>query len=96
MTDLTVSQTILSQLGGGRFVAMTGAKDFVGSPDALTFRCARQWFRIALNGSDLYDVEAFTINRRTFARNVKQSRRDVFCGDLARAFTEMTGLHTSL
>ena len=37
MTDLTVSQTILSQPGGNRFIAMTGSKNFVGSDDALSF-----------------------------------------------------------
>jgi hypothetical protein len=31
MTDMTVSQTILSQLGGKRFIAMTGSKNFVGA-----------------------------------------------------------------
>jgi hypothetical protein len=31
MTDMTVARTILDQLGGARFVAMTGAREFVGS-----------------------------------------------------------------
>ena len=37
-TDLTVANTILQQLGGNKFRVMTGAKNFVGSNDALTFR----------------------------------------------------------
>jgi hypothetical protein len=38
MTDMTVARTILDQLGGARFVAMTGAREFVGSADSLTFK----------------------------------------------------------
>ncbi len=37
MADLTVAKTILEQLGGELFVAMTGAKNFVGTEDSLTF-----------------------------------------------------------
>jgi len=36
MADLTVAKTILEQLGGELFVAMTGAKNFVGTEDSLT------------------------------------------------------------
>jgi hypothetical protein len=35
MSNLTVANTILEQLGGGRFIAMTGAKSFVGGEDSL-------------------------------------------------------------
>jgi len=38
MADLTVAKTIFEQLGGEHFVAMTGAKDFVGTEDSLTFK----------------------------------------------------------
>jgi hypothetical protein len=38
MTDLTVAKTILAQLGGERFVMMTGATNFVGGADSLAFR----------------------------------------------------------
>jgi hypothetical protein len=47
MTDMTVSQTILSELGGNRFIAMTGSKNFVGSDDALSFKLAK-YMRIVL------------------------------------------------
>ena len=38
LTDITVARSILDQLGGARFVAMTGAREFVGSADSLTFK----------------------------------------------------------
>jgi hypothetical protein len=38
MTDLTMARTALAQLGGERFVMMTGATSFIGSADSLTFK----------------------------------------------------------
>lgn len=57
MTDMTVSQTILSQLGGNRFIAMTGSKNFVGSDDALSFKLVpnqskAKYMRIVLTSMD--------------------------------------------
>ena len=57
MTDMTVSQTMLSQLGGNRFIAMTGSKNFVGSDDALSFKLVpnqskAKYMRIVLTSMD--------------------------------------------
>jgi hypothetical protein len=41
MTDLTVPQTILAQLGGESFVMMSGATGLVGSADSLTIKLGR-------------------------------------------------------
>ena len=38
MTDQTVPRSILDQLGGEYFVAMTGAGELVGSADSLTMK----------------------------------------------------------
>jgi len=38
MVDLTVANTILEQLGGRKFIAMTGARNFVGDFSGLSFR----------------------------------------------------------
>ncbi len=35
---MSVATTILEQLGGARFTMMTGAKNFVGSPNSLLMR----------------------------------------------------------
>ena len=62
MTELNVAHTILSQLGP-TFSLMTGAKDFVGSSNSLTFRLPKgakrniNSVKITLNGNDLYDVD---------------------------------------
>jgi hypothetical protein len=57
MTDMTVSQTILSQLGGNRFIAMTGSKNFVESDGALSFKLVpnqskAKYMRIVLTSMD--------------------------------------------
>ena len=62
MTNTTVANTIYQQLGGGRFAAMTGAKNFVALENGIRFRIGRNASRanmveIKLNGLDLYDIE---------------------------------------
>lgn len=56
-----VGQEILRQLGGHRFVAMTGAKNFVTDKNSLSFRLPKAKDRInfvviTLTGRDDYDV----------------------------------------
>ena len=53
-----VAKTIYQQLGGNKFIAMTGAKKFVAEEYALMFQIPRFGkIRIKLNGKDLYDVQ---------------------------------------
>lgn len=59
---MTAAQTIYQQLGGGRFKAMTGAKNFVAIENGLVFYIGRNAskankVKITVNGLDLYDVE---------------------------------------
>ena len=46
MTDLTVSQTILAQLGGESFVMTSGATGLVASAESLTFKLGRNPKRV--------------------------------------------------
>lgn len=60
-TTTTVATTIYQQLGGGRFTAMTGAKNFLALENGLRFRIGRNrskanMVEIKLNGLDLYDI----------------------------------------
>ena len=64
MNNIEIATTILNQLGGRRFVAFTGAKDFTTINNGLRFTIGRNASKanrveIKLNGSDLYDVEFF-------------------------------------
>lgn len=58
----TTANTIYQQLGGGRFSAMTGAKNFVALDNGIRFNIGRNaskanTVKITVNGLDLYDVE---------------------------------------
>lgn len=62
MANTTIAKTILQQLGGGRFSAMTGAKNFVAIENGIKFDIGRNAskankVKITVNGLDLYDVE---------------------------------------
>ena len=64
MTDMTIAKTILQQLGGNKFVVMTGAKSLCGGENYLSFRIPGtmtrdriNYVKITLNSMDLYDVE---------------------------------------
>ena len=64
MTDLTVPKTILEQLGGDDFIALTGATAFIGTEDSLTFRVGHNpkgvsLVRVTLTPGDLYAVTFF-------------------------------------
>ena len=93
------ARTILNQLGGNRFVAMTGAKQLVDLGEGLQFRIGRNCKKvnsvvIKLNGNDLYDVEFYNIRGINFTK--KSEAKNVFCDQLADIFEEHTGLYTSL
>ena len=95
MTDMTVARTIFDQLGGERFVAMTGAKNFVGTEDSLTFKLGANpkrvsQVRVTLTPADLYAVSFFRVGR------APRIESDVYCGMLEGVFCEQTGLCTRL
>jgi hypothetical protein len=96
--DLTVAQTILAQLGGHEFLAMTGARTLVGSPDALSFRLpatrGANAIRIVLNAMDTYTV---TLARVHGTRRTIISEHEGIYSDQLRGLIEReTGLATSL
>jgi hypothetical protein len=101
----TVPQTILAQLGGNRFLAMTGAKHLTGGvqylsmalPNARYMKAKITHLRITLDPSDTYTVEALHCNMR--GKNPIQTivrECDVYCDNLRKTFTQLTGLETSL
>lgn len=100
MENLQVANTILDQLGGRRFIAMTGARNLLGSANSLSFKLPSgfalhgiNYVKITLNESDLYDVEFGTIRGRNYK---KSSDYVLYAEDLQRIFREETGLDTHL
>ena len=94
-----VAKTILQQLGGNKFIAMTGAKNFGSSKNSLQFKIGRNSKSIShviitLKSSDLYDVEF--IRMRGTSRKVVKKLKGVYADMLRKIFTKYTGMRTSL
>jgi hypothetical protein len=98
-TGMTIAVTILKQLGNGRFVAMTGAKNLISHDDGLSFKIGRNskkvtHCRVRLTSADEYIMEFMNIrgvNFKTIA-----VRENVYCDQLQTVFTSETGLDTHL
>lgn len=103
-TSQQVAETILRQLGGGRFLAMTGARNLSSSENSLTFALPRiaankiTHARITLDPSDTYTVEF--LNCRLTRSGLKQETVERSSGvcveNLQQVFTAATGLRTRL
>lgn len=97
---MTVATTILAQLGGNRFVAMTGAKNLLGSANSLTMKIGSNasgvtHVRITLTAMDDYQMEFLKV-RDTKPPQPIAFAEGVYAEDLARIFTAKTGLETRL
>ena len=89
----------LKQLGGNKFIAMTGAKQFSFGKQGLGFRIGKNsksinYVRVDLKSNDLYDMEFIRI-RGTKIKVVKKVT-GVYNDQLQKIFTKHTGLYTRL
>ena len=96
-----VAATIWAQLGGHRFVRMTGAKNLVCSENSLMFSLPQRFakdginkVRVLLTPDDLYNV-AFMKIRGMKVETVRDFE-GVYAEDLQDIFTRTTGLYTRL
>jgi hypothetical protein len=103
MTDMTVANTILEQLGGHMFALMTGAKNFSGTENSLTFKIPNAQNKIThiiitLEPSDTYTVEFYNcrITSKGLKRELVESINDVYCDMLQDVFEQHTGLYTHM
>lgn len=103
-----VAKTIISQLGGNRFIAMTGSKNLVGlNTDEYPFgglrmglaknKTAANILTITLNGMDTYDM-VFTSVRigKQLSIKVVHEANGVYDDMLTEIFKNVTGLDTHL
>lgn len=98
-----VARTILAQLGGNRFIAMTGAKNFTHAEDGLgrlAFKLPRKakdginYVAIRLETNDTYTV-IFSSLTGLSVRVVNEIEM-AYAQDLRRLFTEATGLDCTM
>lgn len=107
---MRVADIILQQLGGGRFIAMTGSKNFISDGNTLRMSLAknsseanRLW--ITLDGDDTYTMRFFRYTPSrfdtktcTFTEEVTEIKKisGVYCDQLQDIFTSTTGLYTRI
>ena len=102
--DNQVAKIILQQIGGRRFVAMTGSHDFINLGNGLRMSLSRN--KTSANrleiiydeGADLYDLRFYrqSMNHKTFEVKTKDIKKidGVYCDMLEDIFTDVTGLYT--
>ena len=108
---MRVTDIILEQLGGSKFLAMTGANHLLSDRNTLRMnlpknasKANRLW--ITLNANDTYTMNFFRftagkLNKKTFTWtedkkvNVKEFK-GVYCDMLQDIFTSVTGMYTHL
>ena len=94
-----IAQTIIQQLGGGgRLVAMIGAKNFVAIESGLSFKfgaCPQyNYLSITLNGMDLYDLRLVKVRAHSIVREKTVS--GIYAEDLRQTIESETKLCLSL
>ena len=87
--DRKKAAIILKQIGGNRFIAMTGAKGFAFSDKYMSFKIGRNskginFVRIGHNAKDLYDMEFGFVSTKGI--KVKKKVKDVYADMLGQMF----------
>ena len=97
--DAKKAKILLQQLGGNRFIAMTGAKNFAFDSKYMSFKIGRNskginFVRIGHNAKDLYDMEFGFVSVRGI--KVKKKVKDVYADMLGQIFKKYTGMNVRL
>ena len=111
MINNIVAMEILKQLGGNKFLAMTGAKNLVYDDNSLNMKLPKNmsqanYLKITLNSLDTYDLRFYKVtggkmNMKTFEVSPIKEKdikiiNCVYCDQLQEIFTQVTGMYTSL
>lgn len=96
---MTTALTILEQLGGNRFLLMTGAKHLLDHGDALSFQVGRNALgvthvKVTLTPLDTYNVEFLRVWGLKVTK--KAQTDDIYAEQLRTVFEKHTGLYTRL
>lgn len=108
---MRTADIILEQLGGNKFIVMTGSKNFVADSETLRMtlsknrsKANRLW--ITLDADDTYTMRFFKYTAPRFnAKTVTftdekitevETLKGIYCDQLQEQFTKVTGLYTRL
>ncbi len=95
-----IAKTILQQLGGNKFIAMTGAKNLGLSNKGLQMKIGRNSKGVTHviieldRGRDLYNIEFVKV--RNFKRQTIKKLKGIYADQLGKIFTKYTGLRIRL
>jgi len=98
----TVATTIFAQLGGNRFLAMTGVKNLVNGGAYLQFDLPRgvsnkaTKCRITLTDCDTYRVAFYKWDRKNFDMVLISEMDGIYFDQLREIFERETGFLTAL
>ena len=90
----------LQQLGGNRFIAMTGAKHFGVGPNGMSFKIGRNSKRVNHvtidydRGRDLYNMKFDWVTIKGIKN--KKTLKGIYADQSQDMFTKYTGMYTSL
>tara|TARA_R110000824_G_scaffold394746_1_gene594807 strand:+ start:133 stop:450 length:318 start_codon:yes stop_codon:yes gene_type:complete len=95
-----IATTILQQLGGRRFLVMTGANRLEAGNKCLLMRLRRNKtnsnrLKIQLNSLDTYDMRFSKVTSKGETKSIREYN-DVYADMLQQLFTAHTGMYTSL
>ncbi len=98
---MQVAKEILNQLGGNKFLAMTGAHSLWYDKNTLGMKLRNttnkaKGLTIELKSDDTYTMKFYSQNAKTFEVKVVGQFEGVYCDMLQEIFTNETGLYTSL
>ena len=111
MTNVERATTIVNQLGGNKFLAMTGSKNIMALENGVRMDLVKNMsgankLYITLNGLDLYDMKFIKytpgrLNKKTFAYTDDkttdiQEYEGIYADQLQELFKVTTGLDTTL
>ncbi len=95
MADFS-AETVLQQLGGHKFIVMTGAKHFTKDKNSIQFKLPKanngiRVVKIKHNAMDTYDITFMSMSGK-----VIKKADGIYNDQLQEIFTENTGLSTHL
>ena len=100
---MNIAETILDQIGGNKFIVMTGSKNFLNIGNGLRMNLTRnkskaQYLKIELNACDTYTMKFFSARRTESDIIIKdiETISGVYADQMARIFEQVTGLYTRL
>ena len=109
--EMKVAEIILEQLGGNKFIAMTGSKNFLSDGNKLRMTLAKNMSKankleITLDPDDTYTMRFYKytagrLNKKTFEFTEDKVTEiktvsGVYCNMLQEIFTQTTGMYTAL